>query len=151
MNSWRYSLAAFLLIVALSGLLLGQQPTQSSAVVPRLLNYSGKAVDAQGKAISGIAGVMFSATVQEKLAADHLDGFGLQQQHESCCFAELSLASQIRTTSSGFHSGWRYCSMWAQSSGTLTETGLKLSNIPDQMFQKLGRHLVEGILSLIHI
>jgi hypothetical protein len=28
---------------------------QSSAVVPRLVNFSGKAVDAQGKVISGIA------------------------------------------------------------------------------------------------
>ena len=33
---------------------------QSSAVVPRLVNFSGKAVDAQGKAISGIAGVTLS-------------------------------------------------------------------------------------------
>jgi hypothetical protein len=34
--------------------------SQSSAVVPRLVNFSGKAADAQGKAISGIAGAAFA-------------------------------------------------------------------------------------------
>jgi hypothetical protein len=53
---------AFLLIVTSSGLLLSQQPatTPSSGVVPQLVNFSGKAVDAQGKTISGIAGVTFA-------------------------------------------------------------------------------------------
>jgi hypothetical protein len=51
-------IAAFLLIVTWSGLLLSQQPaTVPSGVVPQLVNFSGKAVDAQGKTISGIAGV----------------------------------------------------------------------------------------------
>jgi hypothetical protein len=52
---------AFLLIVPWSGLLLSQQPaTAPSGVVPQLVNFSGKAVDAQGKTISGIAGVTFA-------------------------------------------------------------------------------------------
>ena len=34
--------------------------SQSSAVVPRLVNFSGKATDAQGKPIAGIAGITFA-------------------------------------------------------------------------------------------
>lgn len=53
--------AAFLLILTWSGLLVSQQPaTAPSGVVPQLVNFSGKAVDAQGKTISGIAGVTFA-------------------------------------------------------------------------------------------
>jgi hypothetical protein len=37
-----------------------QTVTQSTPVVPRLVNFSGKAADTQGKAISGIAGVTFA-------------------------------------------------------------------------------------------
>jgi len=49
------------LIVTWSGLLLSQQPaTAPSGVVPQLVNFSGKAVDAQGKTIAGIAGVTFA-------------------------------------------------------------------------------------------
>ncbi len=42
--------------------LYAQQTTssQSLAVVPRLVNFSGKAIDSQGKAISGIAGATFA-------------------------------------------------------------------------------------------
>jgi hypothetical protein len=36
----------------------------SSAVVPRLVNLSGKAADAQGKTLSGIVGVTFAIRVQ---------------------------------------------------------------------------------------
>jgi hypothetical protein len=36
------------------------QPSQASAVVPRLVNYSGKAIDAEGKIISGSAGATFA-------------------------------------------------------------------------------------------
>jgi trimeric autotransporter adhesin len=36
------------------------QPSQASAVVPRLVNYSGKAIDAEGKIISGTAGATFA-------------------------------------------------------------------------------------------
>ena len=60
MNSSRL-IAAFLLIVTWSGLLWSQQPaTAPSGVVPQLVNFSGKAVDAQGKTIAGIAGVTFA-------------------------------------------------------------------------------------------
>ena len=49
MNSGRNSLCVSLLLVILSGLIAGQQPNASSAVVvPRLMNYSGKAVDTTG-------------------------------------------------------------------------------------------------------
>ena len=37
-----------------------QQATIPSAVVPRLVNFSGKATDVQGKPVSGIAGITFS-------------------------------------------------------------------------------------------
>jgi hypothetical protein len=53
----------FLLIVTtLIGSLLGKQaPTgASSAPVPQLVNYPGKATDAQGGPIAGIAGITFS-------------------------------------------------------------------------------------------
>jgi hypothetical protein len=40
---------------------MGQQPSAPPfAVVPQLVNFSGKAVDTQGKTISGIAGVTFA-------------------------------------------------------------------------------------------
>src|SRR5260370_35533422 len=35
-------------------------PSPSPAVVPRLVNFSGRAADAQGKPIAGIAGVTFA-------------------------------------------------------------------------------------------
>jgi len=56
-----YSLATFLalLMFAGSGLAQQQAPT-SSATVPRWVNFSGTAVNEQGKAISGIAGVTFA-------------------------------------------------------------------------------------------
>jgi hypothetical protein len=46
----------------LTSLLSAQQSSsaQLSAKVPRLVNFSGKTADAQGKAISGIAGVIFA-------------------------------------------------------------------------------------------
>lgn len=62
MNSSRHTVSALLLIVMWSGLLLGQQPAAapSPGVVPQLVNFSGRAVDPQGKVISGIAGVTFA-------------------------------------------------------------------------------------------
>jgi len=61
MRSLRYLLTALFLIVTLSGLLPGQQqPTQSADVVPRLVNYSGKATDLQGKPIAGVSGLTFA-------------------------------------------------------------------------------------------
>ena len=40
--------------------LTAQTAEPTSAVVPRLVNYSGKATDVQGKPVSGIAGITFS-------------------------------------------------------------------------------------------
>jgi hypothetical protein len=52
------------LVCALTGVSLmnAQQPASSpsSSAVPRLVNFSGKAADAQGKTITGIAGVTFA-------------------------------------------------------------------------------------------
>lgn len=51
------------LTAVLFGSLAAAQSTssaQSSAVVPRLVNFLGKATDAQGKSITGIAGITFS-------------------------------------------------------------------------------------------
>jgi hypothetical protein len=61
-KSGRYSLSMFLAISAFCSLAAAQQgaTTPSSATVPRLVNFSGKTADAQGKAISGIAGVTFA-------------------------------------------------------------------------------------------
>jgi hypothetical protein len=61
-EAFQTSSCCFLLISMFSSLLVGQQQTSpaSAAVVPQLVNFSGKAVDAQGKTISGIAGVTFS-------------------------------------------------------------------------------------------
>jgi hypothetical protein len=55
--------SALLGILLLSSMLSAQQAaisTNSVAVVPRLVNFSGKAVDAEGKAIAGVAGVTFA-------------------------------------------------------------------------------------------
>ena len=61
MNSPKHSLFALLVAVLLSGVLAAQQPAaQSVTVVPRLVNYSGKATDARGSVVSGIAGVTFA-------------------------------------------------------------------------------------------
>ncbi|HKM47651.1 MAG TPA: hypothetical protein VJX69_08685 [Terriglobales bacterium] len=62
MKPVRYSLPMFLAISMLCSLGAAQQSatTSSSATVPRLVNFSGKTADAQGKAISGIAGVTFA-------------------------------------------------------------------------------------------
>src|SRR5450755_3179368 len=51
------------MILALQLFLNAQQPAPSAtvaAVVPRLVNFSGRVVDAQGKPLSGIAGITFS-------------------------------------------------------------------------------------------
>jgi hypothetical protein len=61
MKSSRYSLSMFLAISMFCPLVAAQQgaTTSPSATVPRLVNFSGKAADAQGKPISGIAGITF--------------------------------------------------------------------------------------------
>jgi hypothetical protein len=54
----------------LSGLLHAQQPVSlPSTSVPRLVNFSGKAVDAQGKTITGIAGVTFAIYAEQSGSA----------------------------------------------------------------------------------
>jgi hypothetical protein len=58
-------LSGFFGVLLLCSLLSAQQSAQSNAststaIVPRLVNYSGKAVDAQGKAVAGTAGVTFA-------------------------------------------------------------------------------------------
>ncbi len=61
MISARKLLITSLATVLLSGFLNAQQSVSlPSTVVPRLVNFSGKAVDAQGKTITGIAGVTFA-------------------------------------------------------------------------------------------
>jgi hypothetical protein len=57
----KFWLSMFLAISMFCSLVAAQQgATTSSATVPRLVNFSGKAADAQGKPISGIAGVTFA-------------------------------------------------------------------------------------------
>jgi trimeric autotransporter adhesin len=41
------------------------QPSQASAVVPRLVNFSGKAIDAEGKIVSGTAGAAFAIYTEQ--------------------------------------------------------------------------------------
>jgi trimeric autotransporter adhesin len=62
MNSPRHSLSIALLIVILCGLLAAQQQpaAQSSAVVPRLVNFAGKAIDGKGSVATGVQGATFS-------------------------------------------------------------------------------------------
>jgi trimeric autotransporter adhesin len=62
MKRFRYSPSVFASVLLLCSLLSAQQAavsTSAAAVVPRLVNFSGKAVD-QGKTITGIAGITFS-------------------------------------------------------------------------------------------
>ena len=58
----RYLLNACLGFSLLCSFLNAQQPTASasSVIVPRLVNFSGKATDTQGKIFTGIAGATFS-------------------------------------------------------------------------------------------
>ena len=59
----RFAVLASATILGCSLFLNAQQPAPSvaaAAVVPRLVSFSGKAVDAQGKPLSGIAGVTFA-------------------------------------------------------------------------------------------
>ena len=61
MISTRKLLITSLAAVLLGGFLNAQQSVpQPSAGVPRLVNFSSKAVDAQGKTITGIAGATFA-------------------------------------------------------------------------------------------
>jgi hypothetical protein len=62
MKSGKYALSMFFAISMFCSLVAAQQSAtaSSSATVPRLVNFSGKTTDPQGKAISGIAGVTFA-------------------------------------------------------------------------------------------
>ena len=62
MKTIRFSLLARFTILAFPLLLNAQQPVPSAtaAVVPRLVNFSGRTIDAQGKPLPGIAGVTFT-------------------------------------------------------------------------------------------
>ena len=62
MTCVRCFLTAFLGSLLFSSVLIAQQPntTQSSAIVPRLVNFSGKATDVHGRVISGVAGATFA-------------------------------------------------------------------------------------------
>jgi hypothetical protein len=60
MNMQKLSLSLLIVMAILPSLLVGQQTATSSTVVPRLVNFSGRAIDPAGKPVSGIAGVTFS-------------------------------------------------------------------------------------------
>src|ERR1700734_83003 len=60
MNVQKLSLSLLIAMAILPSLLVGQQSENSTAVVPRLVNFSGRAIDGAGKPVSGIAGVTFS-------------------------------------------------------------------------------------------
>jgi hypothetical protein len=62
MKSYKFSLPMFLTISMICSLVAAQKSasTQSSAPVPRLVNFTGKTTDAQGKPIVGIARVTFA-------------------------------------------------------------------------------------------
>jgi hypothetical protein len=67
MQRFRYSPSVFAGVILLCSLLSAQQAavsTSAAAVVPRLVNFSGKAVD-QGKTITGITGATFSIYSEE--------------------------------------------------------------------------------------
>jgi len=53
-------LAVFALTLMCAGPTLAQNSDVASNIVPRLVNYSGKAVDVDGKSIAGTAGVTFA-------------------------------------------------------------------------------------------
>src|SRR5579862_1327057 len=57
----RNSLAMFLLMASLASSLLAQETRSlTTAVVPQLVNFAGKAIDAKGNVVSGIMGITLS-------------------------------------------------------------------------------------------
>src|SRR5450631_1793408 len=48
-----------------------QEARQASTAVPRLVNFAGRVTDAQGKAISGVAGVTFAIYKEQSEGAPH--------------------------------------------------------------------------------
>jgi hypothetical protein len=66
MTSARKLLIASLAAVLLAGIAHAQQSASlQSTAVPRLVNFSGRAVDAQGKTVTGIAGVTFAIYAEQ--------------------------------------------------------------------------------------
>jgi hypothetical protein len=63
-------LTVWLLII--SGMLPRMAQSNAGGVVPRLVNYCGKAVDAQGKTLTGVAGVTFAIDID--IDKDQTDG-----------------------------------------------------------------------------
>jgi hypothetical protein len=55
----RASIVLTVWVLIISGRLPLMAQSNPGGVVPRLVNYSGKAVDAQGKTLTGVAGVTF--------------------------------------------------------------------------------------------
>jgi hypothetical protein len=60
MTSTKVFTSICLLMIAGTLPLMAQNSGGTGAIVPRLVNYSGKALDAQGKPLAGIAGVTFA-------------------------------------------------------------------------------------------
>jgi len=62
MKTIRFSVLALFTILAFALFVNAQRPVPpaTAPVVPRLVNFSGTAVNAQGKPLSGITGVTFS-------------------------------------------------------------------------------------------
>jgi len=77
MNSPKYPVCLLLLVVILSHLLAGQQQTLPSPGVPRLVNFSGKAIDDNRKVVSGISGVTFA------IYKDQFDGAPLWMETQN--------------------------------------------------------------------
>jgi hypothetical protein len=76
MDAVRHLFFAFVML----GSFLNEQQTSLSAqtpVFPRLVNFSGKAVDAQSKTITGIAGVTFA------IYADQFGGASLWMETQN--------------------------------------------------------------------
>jgi hypothetical protein len=67
MKSGKHILPWFFVLLLFCSAMNAQQSSSSagSATVPRLVNFSGKATDIQGKAISGIAGATFAIYKEE--------------------------------------------------------------------------------------
>jgi hypothetical protein len=83
-------------VAILSSLLAGQQPaSQSAVVVPRLVNYSGKATDARGDVVAGMTGLTFS------IYKDQFEGAPLWMETQSVTTdAKGSFVVQLGATKS---------------------------------------------------
>src|SRR5260370_32820543 len=60
MNSIKHAILWFVAVLFVCSFSTAQQAPSSTAVVPRIVNFSGKATDIQGKSIPGIAGATFA-------------------------------------------------------------------------------------------